>query len=71
MLPFPIRFAVQIDLALNAIAAVIGPEHIMLDPSPIGQFGILVAGGIILHEATSTLGRAMTSLLRWWRRWRK
>jgi 2-keto-3-deoxy-L-rhamnonate aldolase RhmA len=57
MLPFPIRFAVQTDLALNAIAAVVGPDHVMLGPSQIAQFAILVAAGIVLHEAATTATR--------------
>ena len=68
MLPFAIRFAVQTDLALNAIAAVIGPEHVMLVQQPIAQFGVLVTAGIILHEVISTLGTAARSVRRWWRR---
>jgi hypothetical protein len=68
MLPFPIRFAVLTDLALNAIAAVIGPQHVMLVHSQIEQFGVLVAAGIILHEVITTLVRARKSVHRWWRR---
>ena len=68
MLPFPIRFAVHTDLALNAIAAVVGPEHIMLVQNPIAQFGILVAAGIILHDVIGTLDRGLQAVRRWWRR---
>ena len=68
MLPFPIRFAVQADLALNAIAAVVGPQHVLLVQQPIAQFGVLVAAGIILHEVTTTTGRAAGAVRRWWRR---
>jgi hypothetical protein len=43
----------------------------LLAPAPMTQFGILVAVGIGVHEVTATGSRAITSLLRWWRRWRK
>jgi hypothetical protein len=65
MLPFAIRLAVLADLALNAIAAVAGPEHIILMPSAIGQFGVLVAAGIIVHELVTTLMRAWKAFWRW------
>ena len=68
MLPFAIRFAVQADLGLNAVAAVIGPQHVMLVQSQMAQFGVLVAAGIILHEVTSTCGRAIHAIRRWRRR---
>lgn len=76
MLPFAIRFAVLVDLALNAIAAVAGPEHVILVRSPIGQFGVLVAAGIIAHEFGTALARAWNTTLirgrkafwRWWHR---
>ncbi|HVC63785.1 MAG TPA: hypothetical protein VND19_25880 [Acetobacteraceae bacterium] len=68
MLPFPIRFAVQADLALNAIAAVVGPQHVLLVQQPIAQFGVLVTAGIILHEIIATIGRASESVRRRWRR---
>jgi hypothetical protein len=68
MLPFPIRFAVQADLALNAIAAVVGPQHVLLVQQPIAQFGVLVAAGIILHEVITTAGHAAGAVRRWWRR---
>jgi hypothetical protein len=68
ILPFPVRFALLVDLTLNATSAVIGPEHVMLGPSPIGQFGILVTAGIVVHEISVTGGRAARSINRWWRR---
>jgi hypothetical protein len=68
MLPFAIRFAVQTDLALNALAAVVGPEHVMLVQTPITQFGVLVAAGIILHDILTTGRYAVKSIYRWWRR---
>jgi hypothetical protein len=67
-LPFAIRFAVHTDLGLNAVAAVIGPEHVMLVQDPIAQFGVLVAAGIIVHDLAGTVGGALRALLRWWRR---
>lgn len=71
MLPFPVRFAVLVDLALNAIAPVVGPEHVTFAPLPIGQFGILVTAGIVLHEIIVTVTRAAKSVRRWWRRRRR
>jgi hypothetical protein len=63
-LPFAISFAVTADLALNAAAAVFGPHHFTLVSSPIGQFGALVAFGIVLHQITGHL----QELARWWHR---
>ena len=67
-LPFPIQFAVQVDLALNAVAAVVGPQHVMLVQPPIEQFGVLVAMGVVVHELSPALRHAIMSLYRWWRR---
>lgn len=67
-LPFPIRFAVQVDLLLNALAAVIGPQHIMLCQRPIEQFGVLVAVGVVVHELSPPLRDAARWLRRWWKR---
>jgi hypothetical protein len=66
MLPFPIRFAIQIDLALNAYAAVGNSDHVMIGASQIGQFGVLVAAGIILHELIATTTKAVKIIHRWW-----
>jgi hypothetical protein len=68
MLPYAIRFAMLTDLALNAIAAVIGSEHGLLVQSQIAQFGVLVAAGIVLHEVSNMLGKVVRSILRWSRR---
>ena len=67
-LPFAISFAVTADLALNAAAAVFGPEHLMLVPSPIGQFGVLVTAGIIVHEVNTAVVGAAKATYRWWQR---
>jgi hypothetical protein len=66
-LPFSVSFAVTTDLALNAMAAVFGPEHLTLVPSPIGQFGTLVAAGIVMHQIGTHLREFARWLRRWWR----
>ena len=80
MLPSTIQTALVIDHGLNAIRAVVGPEHIMLvDPSsPLGetaQLGILLLAAIVVNEIAEAAGpianRARRTLPRWWRRWRK
>jgi hypothetical protein len=68
MLPFAIQFALLLDLALNAIAAVIGSEHGLLAQSQMSQFGILITAGIVLHELGNMLSRVARTILRWWRR---
>ena len=78
MLPFAIRFALLTDLALNAIAAVAGPDHVMLIQSQSApflaqsaQFGVLVTAGIVLHELGKMCGDGAKAVLRWRRRVRK
>ena len=66
MLPFPIRFAVHIDLALNAYATAAGvSDHVIIGGSQIAQFGVLVASGIILHEVIATAAKASKAIQRW------
>ena len=65
MLPFFVRFAIQGDLALNALAAVFGPERVMLAASPIAQFGVLLAAGIVLHEISAMAAKIVKSVHRW------
>jgi len=64
MLPFAIRLAVQTDLAPNALAAVIGPQHVMLVQSQMAQFGVLVTAGIVLHELSTSSSRAAQAVYR-------
>lgn len=66
-LPFAVSFAVTTDLGLNAAAAVFGPEHFTLVPSPIGQFGALVAAGIVAHQ----VGMHLREFGRWLQRRRQ
>jgi hypothetical protein len=66
-LPFAISFALTADLALNAAAAVFGPEHLTLVSSPIGQFGVLVSCGIVVHQ----FGVHLREFGRWLRRHRR
>jgi hypothetical protein len=68
MIPFAIRFAIHTDLALNAIAAVIGPEHVTIAQQPIAQFGVLVTAGIILHETIAASHKTAKTLHRHWKR---
>jgi hypothetical protein len=74
-LPFAISFAVTMDLALNAAAAVFGPEHLTLVSSPMGQFGVLVASGIVFHQSGLHLREFSDwfapRLHRFWRRLRR
>src|ERR1700730_1205195 len=65
-LPFSISFAITADLALKAAEAVFGPHRFTLVPSPIGQFGALVALGIVLHQIVTYLQE-----LAWYRRRRR
>lgn len=66
-LPFFIRCAVTADLSLNALAAVIGPEHVMLVQHSTEQFGVLMVAGVVLHEIAVALHRAGRAARRWWR----
>ena len=69
-LRFAISFALTADIALNAGAAVFGPEHFTLVPMPIGQFGALVAAGIVVHEIVGIVTTTARAAHRGWRRFR-
>ena len=64
MLPVVIQLAMVADIALNAIAAIVGPEHVTIVQSPIGQFGVLVAAGIVIHEVSRMARKSITMLQR-------
>ena len=65
ILPIAIRFALYIDLGLNAASAVFGPHYLTIDPNPIAQFGVLLAIGLILHELGASLGNGIVTYQRW------
>jgi hypothetical protein len=67
MLPLAIRCALVADLAWTGVAAVFGPEHAALMPSPIGQLAV-VGAGTIAHEIGAVATRAWSALRRWQQR---
>lgn len=72
ILPGPVRSAIVVDLLLNAANAVSGPAHpFALVASPIGQFGVLVATGIALHEMHAMAVNAWGRVRRWHERRRR
>ncbi len=70
LLPMPIRFAILSDLGMNAGTTLLGSHHLLIDPNPITQFGVLIAIGLLIHEITPVIW-VLTVQLRRWRRHRR
>ena len=57
---FPLRFVGVTEPVLHAVAAIVGPERIMLGLDAIAWYGILVTMGVVIDEGRRWLRRRKT-----------
>jgi hypothetical protein len=68
MLSPTMRAALMADLGLNALTAVTGPEHMLINLPAGVQFAALVTAAIVVEEVGSTIYNAVRAIHRWHRK---